>query len=78
VSTPTREVELLSPEAARVVDRLIHELQPRFAERVAPESLRVLIDAELSRWEECTVQDYVPIFVSRRVRARLGELAPGY
>jgi len=53
------------------MQRLIHELQNEFADRVTPESLRALIDAELSHWQECRIHDFVPIFVSRHVRAQL-------
>jgi hypothetical protein len=32
---------------------------------------------ELSRWRECKVHDFVPIFVGRRVRAQLFEFVRG-
>ena len=60
--------------ASPLIQRLIRELQSEFADRVTPETLRVLIDAELSRWQECRVHDFVPIFVSRHVRAQLNAL----
>jgi hypothetical protein len=54
---------------------LLRGLYTEFADRVTPESLRALIDTELSRWQECTVRDFVPIFVGRHVRAQLRSLA---
>jgi hypothetical protein len=64
------------PTPESLADRLVRELQPELAGRTTPEFLRALIDTELSRCRECRIRDFVPIFVGRRVRARLLELAP--
>ena len=61
----------IAPVRESVVEQLVRELPPEFAARVTPESLRALIDAELSRWQESRIRDFVPIFVARRIRARL-------
>ncbi len=58
-------------DAPGVVASLLNDLSIEFGDRVTPESLRALIDTELSRWQECTIRDFVPIFVGRHVRAEL-------
>jgi hypothetical protein len=53
-------------------DRLSRELALEFAGMVDGEELRDLVREEWLRWQACTVMDYVPIFVRRRMRSQLG------
>jgi hypothetical protein len=58
-------------ERSQLKDQLMDELYPEFSERVAPQRMEKLIEAELARWDSSKVRDFVPMFVRRRVRAHL-------
>jgi hypothetical protein len=58
-------------DASGLVAGLVRQLYAEFADRATPQFFQALVESELSRWQECTVRDFVPIFVGRRVRAQL-------
>jgi hypothetical protein len=62
-----------------LIEQLTRELLPAVGsvEHIAPESVRDIVADEMSQWQECRIRDFVPIFVSRHVRARLLALASG-
>jgi hypothetical protein len=63
-------------DAERVACQLGCDLYAEFADRVEAGPLVAgLVHAELERWRDATIQDFVPIFVRRRVRAQLRCLA---
>ncbi len=60
-------------EQSHLVHQLMHEVYPEFSEAVAPEPVEALIRAELARWDDTKIRDFVPIFVRRQVRSHLRE-----
>ena len=63
-------------EQSHLVDQLMHEVYPEFSESVAPEPVEALIHAELARWDDTKIRDFVPIFVRRQVRSHLRQTHP--
>jgi hypothetical protein len=53
---------------AMLLDRIAHELFPDLQGTPHEEQVRGLVAAEVSRWHDAPVKDYVPIFVERRLR----------
>jgi hypothetical protein len=58
----------------RRTDELIHRLSREFPEHT-PESLAAQVATELEAFSDAPVQDFVPIFVERRVRASIRQHA---
>jgi hypothetical protein len=53
---------------AMLLARIAHDLFPQFEGTPQEASMRGIIAAEVSRWDDVPIRDYVPIFVERRLR----------
>jgi hypothetical protein len=49
-------------------DRIARDLFPEFEGSPEEQGVRQVIAAELDRWRDVPIRDFVPIFVERRLR----------
>jgi hypothetical protein len=60
--------EKIQPEDT--VERISHDLFPQFDGTPQEESVKQVVAAEVARWNDVPVKEFVPIFVERRLRRR--------
>lgn len=63
--------ELFRRDTSTEVERLTEQLSFEYSEQFDRDTIETVVRADFARWSGAPIQDFVPIFVERKIRERL-------